>query len=94
MIILKRPIVTEKTTAEYESENKVTFEVALKANKIAAAKALEEVYGVKVEASWVINRLGKKKANRLTRKIERKSSDKKIIKFKLKKGDKIDLFKA
>ena len=94
MIILKRPIITEKTTAEYESDNKVTFEVNLKANRTTASKALEEVYGVEVEDAWVINRLGKKKVNRLTRKVERKSGDKKIIKFKLKKGDKIDIFKA
>ncbi len=94
MIVLKKPIVTEKTTAEYESDNKVTFEVALEANKFDAVKALEAVYGVKVEEAWVINRLGKRRANRMTRKIEKKSRDMKIMKFKLKKGDKIDLFKA
>ncbi len=94
MIVLKRPIVTEKTASEYESDNKVTFEVNLYANKFDAIKVLEAAYGVTVEDAWVINRLGKKRVNRLTRKPEKKSRDMKIIKFKLKKGDKIEIFKA
>lgn len=94
MIVLKRPIVTEKSASEYESHNKVTFEVNLDASKFDAIETLEKVYGVKVEKAWVINRLGKRRNNRNTNRPEKKSRDMKIMKFKLKKGDKIDLFKA
>jgi large subunit ribosomal protein L23 len=94
MIILKRPVITEKTTAEYSDQNKVTFEVDLNSNVADAKKALEEAYGVEVENVWVINRLGKTKVNRMNRKLQRKSSDKKLMKFKLKKGDNIDIFKV
>ena len=94
MIILKRPIVTEKTSSEYENSNKVTFEVSLNANKFNAIKALEDIYNVSVENAWVLNRLGKKRVNRITGKKEKKSRNMKIMKFKLKKGNKIDIFKT
>ncbi|GAB4285174.1 MAG: hypothetical protein Kow0081_2840 [Candidatus Dojkabacteria bacterium] len=92
MTLIKRPIVTEKSIAKYESENKVTFEVSLGATKSSAAKMVEKVYGVKVEDVWVTNRLGKTKLNPKTRQPMRKTKDRKIMVFKLKKGDKIDIF--
>lgn len=94
MIVLKRPVLTEKTTSEYSDQNKVTFEVDLNANVNDAKKALEETYGVTVERVWVINRLGKTKVNRVNRKVQRKSPDRKLMKFKLKKGDSLDMFKV
>ena len=45
--IIKRPIITEQSMAETESK-KYTFEVAKDANKIEIAKAVEEIFGVKV----------------------------------------------
>jgi len=45
--IIVRPIITEKTMLG-ATEKKYTFEVAKKANKIEIAKAVEEIFGVKV----------------------------------------------
>lgn len=45
--IIKRPIITEKSASLFEMK-KYTFEVAKDANKIEIAKAVEEIFGVKV----------------------------------------------
>ena len=45
--IIKRPIITEQSMSETENK-KYTFEVAKDANKIEIAKAVEEIFGVKV----------------------------------------------
>ena len=45
--IIKRPIITEQSMADAEMK-RYTFEVAKTANKIEIAKAVEEVFGVKV----------------------------------------------
>ena len=45
--IVKRPIVTEKSSNDMQ-EGKYTFEVAKDANKIEIAKAVEELFDVKV----------------------------------------------
>ena len=45
--IIKRPIVTEKTSTELEN-GKYTFAVAKNATKVQIAKAVEEIFGVKV----------------------------------------------
>lgn len=46
--ILKRPIVTEKST-DLMAENKYTFEVDLRANKMQVKAAVEEIFNVEVE---------------------------------------------
>ena len=46
--IIKRPIITEQSMAETEAK-KYTFEVAPKAGKIEIARAVEELFGVKVK---------------------------------------------
>lgn len=88
---IKRPVITEKSLAQYKNNNKVTFEVSLDTNKIEASKMIEKLYGVKVLNVWTNSRLGKIKYNRLSRK-KSKLSDRKFMTFELKKGDKIDLF--
>ena len=45
--IIRRPVVTEKTTDLME-DNKYVFEVDLKANKTEVKKAIEKIFGVKV----------------------------------------------
>ena len=45
--IIKRPIITEQSMADTEMK-RYTFEVAKTANKIEIAKAVEEIFGVKV----------------------------------------------
>ena len=69
--IIKRPIITEQSMAETEgkkytfevakSANKIAFEVAKSANKIEIAKAVEEIFGVKVAKVNTLNMQGKEK---------------------------------
>lgn len=56
--IIRRPIITEKTMAG-AAERKYTFEVAKNVNKIEIKKAIEEVFGVKVQKVNTLNVLGK-----------------------------------
>ena len=58
--IIKRPIITEQSMSETDSK-KYTFEVARDANKIQIAKAVEEVFGVKVAKVNTLNMQGKEK---------------------------------
>lgn len=58
--VIKRPIVTEKTTKLAE-KNKYTFEVDRNANKIEIADAVEALFNVKVVSVNVINEIAKAK---------------------------------
>ena len=58
--IIKRPIITERSTEGFEGK-KYTFEVAKDANKIQIAKAVEEIFGVKVAKVNTLNMQGKVK---------------------------------
>ena len=58
--IIKRPIITEQSMSETENK-KYTFEVAKDANKIEIAKAIEEIFGVKVAKVNTLNMYGKEK---------------------------------
>lgn len=42
--VIRRPVITEKTTALADDENKYVFEVARKANKIQIKAAVEEIF--------------------------------------------------
>ena len=46
--VIKKPILTEKTTLQKEEGNKVTFEVDRRANKIEVKQAVEHIFRVKV----------------------------------------------
>lgn len=59
--IIVRPIITEKTVAMQQNDNKVTFEVSKGSNKIEIRQAIEEIFNVKVEKINVINVLPRKK---------------------------------
>lgn len=58
--ILRKPVITEKSMAEM-ADKKYTFIVDVDANKPQIKKAVEEVFGVKVEEVRTINVLGKTK---------------------------------
>ena len=58
--IIKRPIITEQSMADTEMK-RYTFEVAKTANKIEIAKAVEQIFGVKVAKVNTINVSGKAK---------------------------------
>ena len=62
MIIIKKPVITEKMTAISEKLNRYAFIVDKHANKIQIKKAVEALYGVKVTAVNTMNYDGKKKS--------------------------------
>ncbi|MFY9139669.1 MAG: 50S ribosomal protein L23 [Thermacetogeniaceae bacterium] len=59
--IIIRPLVTEKAVNLAQEQNKYTFYVDRKANKIEIKKAIEELFKVKVLAVNTMNVKGKKK---------------------------------
>jgi large subunit ribosomal protein L23 len=59
--IIRRPLVTEKSTLLREAGNIIAFEVSPKANKIQVKKAVEELFKVKVEEVRLFNVRGKVK---------------------------------
>nr|WP_068556878.1 50S ribosomal protein L23 [Thermotalea metallivorans] len=58
--IIKRPIISE-TSMENMAEKKYTFEVDRRANKVEIKKAIEKIFGVKVQKVNTMNVPGKKK---------------------------------
>jgi len=58
--IIRRPIVTEKSMASM-SEKKYTFVVDIRANKVMIKRAVEDVFGVKVEDVKTARFIGKTK---------------------------------
>ena len=58
--IIIRPVITERSMAGIGMK-KYTFEVAKSANKIEIAKAVEEIFGVKVAKVNTLNMQGKEK---------------------------------
>ncbi|SMB84001.1 LSU ribosomal protein L23P [Desulfonispora thiosulfatigenes DSM 11270] len=88
--IIVKPIVTEKSMGVME-ENKYTFKVAKKANKIDIKKAVEDIFKVKVLDVKTMNVKGKVK--RVGRSLGRTSDWKKAI-VTLKDGDTIEIFEG
>lgn len=60
-VLIRRPLITEKSTRLKESANTICFEVAREANKIEIARAVTALFGVKVAHVRVANRQGKLK---------------------------------
>lgn len=60
MSVLKRPIITEKVTAQ-AGLGKYAFEVAKDANKVEIKKAVEKMYGVTVKSISTMRCIGKSK---------------------------------
>jgi large subunit ribosomal protein L23 len=89
--IIRKPIVTEKTSLLKEGGNQYVFEVATSANKIEIAKAVEQLFKVKVLAVRVINMEGKKR--RLGKSSGKRPDWRKAI-VKLGPKDKISFFEG
>ncbi len=83
--IIRRPIVTEKTTGFREASNIIAFEVDVKANKIQVRKAIEELFKVKVVEVRLFNVRGKMKR---TGRYEGKKRDWRKAYVRLKEGEK------
>ena len=87
--IVKNIVVTEKGTRLTEKENKYLFKVFKDANKLDIKRAVEELFGVKVEQVNTMCRKGKLKRER-TMRYGRTSGWKRAV-VTLKAGDAIDL---
>jgi len=59
--VIKRPLITEKSTIARDDANKYIFEVDRRANKIEIEKAVEKLFKVKVVTVRTMNIEGKKK---------------------------------
>jgi large subunit ribosomal protein L23 len=89
--ILVRPLVTEKTHDQLERHGAYTFVVAIDANKIEIAQAIEKQFDVKVKAVRTMRYAGKEK--RMGRFVGRKASWKKAV-VTLAEGDTIEIFEG
>jgi large subunit ribosomal protein L23 len=85
--VLESPHVTEKAS-DLTAKNEYVFKVTKRSNKIEIAKAVEDLYGVKVDTVRVINVRPKKR--RMGRTIGTKKGYKKAI-VKLHKGQEIEV---
>ena len=88
--ILKKPVVTEKSTSLLQN-NKYTFVVDPRANKIEIKQAVEKTFKVKVEKVNTMNVKGKIKR---VRRIPGRTPDTKKAIVTLRKGDKIEIFEG
>lgn len=87
--IIKRPLVTEKSTNSRDEGNKYIFEVDKRANKIEIGNAVEKIFKVKVINVRTMNMVGKKK--RMGRIVGQKNDWKKAI-VTLAEGNTIEMF--
>ena len=93
MIIIKKPVITEKMTAISEKLNRYAFIVDVRANKLQIKQAVQELYGVQVASVNTMRYDGKLKSRYTkTGMIEgRRDAFKKAI-VTLAKGETIDFF--
>jgi len=89
--VIRRPMVTEKSTRQKEESRQYVFEVHRDANKIEIQSAVERLFKVKVLQVRTSNVLGKVK--RLGRRYGKRPDWKKAI-VTLKEGDRIDFFEG
>ncbi len=87
--VIKRPLVTEKTTLQKDSKNVVAVIVNPNANKIQIKEAAEKLFRIEVAAVRTVNVAGKVK--RTGRNTGKRSNWKKAY-LSLKAGSSIDFF--
>jgi large subunit ribosomal protein L23 len=87
--VIRRPLVTEKTTLLRESARTIVFEVAAGATKIDIKRAVEKLLGSKVEG--IRTSIGHGKMKRQGRFMGQRSDSKKAY-VKLREGEKIPEF--
>ncbi len=89
--IIKRPVISEKSTMQKEVSNQISFEVDRKANRIEIKKAIQSLFSVQVDAVRTLQIKGKyKKRGRIIGK--RKDWKKAIV--TLKPGERIEFFEG
>ncbi len=95
MIILQKPIITEKMTRMSEKSGRYGFIVHPRANKLQIKKAVQEMYGVEVTDVNTMNYQGKTRTRgtRTGFTKGRTNARKKAI-VTLKQGDVIDFYSS
>ena len=88
--VLLRPVVSEKSIGLME-DNKYTFLVHPRANKLEIKHAVESLFKVKVLKVYTLKVRGKK---RRQGRFEGKTPDRKKAIVKLQPGDKIEIFEG
>lgn len=89
--VLKRPVMTEKTTAQSDELRQYTFEVDQRANKHQVKDAVEKIFKVQVVGVNVLKMPGRER--RWGRIKGRKAGWKKAV-VTLKPGDSISFFEG
>ena len=89
--VIVRPLVTEKSTEQLERGGTYTFVVAKDANKVEIARAIEQLFNVKVRDVRTMQYRGKER--RLGRFLGRRAGWKKAV-VKLREGDSIEFFEG
>lgn len=89
--VIKKPLVTEKTTLEKDAKNVIAFEVERTANKIEIKEAVEKLFKVEVTSVKTVNVAGKVK--RVGRQVGKRSNWKKAY-VSLKEGNNVDFFEV
>ncbi len=89
--IVKRPLITEKTSIQKEDYNQMTFEVDRKANRVEIKRAIENIFNVNVATVRTMQVKGKTKQR--GRIVGKRRNWKKAI-VKLMPGERIDFFEG
>jgi len=89
--IIRRPIISEKSTALAEVAGRYVFEVSLRANKQQVRQAVQTLFNVKVREVRTMIVHGKVKR---TGRFETKKSNWKKALVTLAEGQKIDFFQT
>ncbi len=87
--VIRRPLITEKTTVIRENNQTLVFQVAMDANKIDIKRAVEQLLGSKVQS--VRTSLSHGKMKRQGKYMGRRSDWKKAY-VKLREGEKLPDF--
>ncbi len=89
--VIKRPVITEKTTIQKETHNQVTFEVDRHVNRVEVKRAIEELFKVRVAAVRTMQIQGKVKRRGLI--LGKRRNWKKAV-VTLMPGERIEFFEG
>ena len=89
--IIRKPIITEKSTIQKEADNQLTFEVDRKANRVEIRHAVERIFNVRVKKVRTIQMKGKVK--RVGRIVGKRRDWKKAV-VTLAAGENIEFFEG
>ena len=89
--IIKRPVITEKTSIQKETSNQVSFGVDRRANRVEITRAVEKIFNVRVAGVRTMQVKGKVKQR--GRVVGKRRDWKKAV-VTLMPGERIDFFEG